>query len=135
MRSRGPVSFLASEEIAVAAWQKASSLAERAGVGLAIPEDRAATLEYARSAYNLQASTSYRDLAFGVSLGESSEPVRYSTSPRTIMYDNREVIVIDSTDVPGGELIEGTYEKYGSTQRVLFLADHIVYDPDTRVSQ
>ena len=135
MRSRGPVRFLASEEIAEAAWQKASSVAERAGIGLAIPEDRAATLEYARSAYNLQASTSYRDLAFGVSLGESSEPVRYSTSPRTIMYDNREVIVIDSTDVPGGELIEGTYEKYGSTQRVLFLADHIVYDPDTRVSQ
>jgi hypothetical protein len=51
------------------------------------------------------------------------------------MYDNREVIVIDSTDVPGGELIEGTYEKYGRAQRVLFLADHIVYDPDTRVSQ
>jgi hypothetical protein len=50
------------------------------------------------------------------------------------MYDNREVVVIDSTDVPGGELIEGTYEKHGSTQRVLFLADHEVYDPDARVA-
>ena len=135
IESRGPVRFLASDEIAEAAWQKASSIAERAGVGLAIPEDRALTLEYARSAYNLPASTSYRDIAFGVSLGEPSSPVQYSATPRTIMYDYREVIVIDSTDVPGGELIEGTYEKYGKTQRVLFLADHAVYDPDTRVSQ
>ena len=135
VESRGPVRFLASEEIAEAAWRKASSIAERAGVGLAIPEDRALTLEYARSAYNLPASTSYRDIAFGVSLGESAEPIRYSSTARTIMYDNREVIVMDSTDVPGGELIEGTYEKYGKTQRVLFLADHAVYDPDERVSQ
>ena len=134
IESRGPVRFLASDEIAEAAWQKASSIAERAGVGLAIPEDRAATVDYARSTYNLPDSISYRDLAFGLDLGESSSPVRYSTTPRTIMYDNREVIVIDSTDVPGGELIEGTYEKYGSTQRVLFLADHEVYDPDTRVA-
>lgn len=135
LESRGPVRFLASDEIAEAAWQKASSIAERAGVGLAIPADRALTLEYARSAYNLPKSTSYRDLAFGVSLGESAKPARYSATPRTIMYDNREVIVIDSTDVPGGELIEGTYVKYGETQRVIFLADHPVYDPDDRVSQ
>jgi hypothetical protein len=37
------------------------------------------------------------------------------------MYDNREVIVVASTDTPGGELIDGMYEKYGSTQRVLSL--------------